>query len=441
MKQRVCQKGVHVKVKRHMINQWIEIDALEGSFDAFEMRLLLKQVEGVLRLEMPLDDNPSVYRFLIEGTQVFSDWLVNLSPDQQTLIAALHRIVDAYYKLCNYMLCSERICLDMETIFVDQHGGVQLLYFPEQKNPTHQTISYNNSTSNRFCKLLNDVYAKYPLDILAPQMRNELLETLLGNHFIKQHLGAAGFIESHDNLPKSDECQGVNSDVSDGRPSQLEKRKYNSKVIKVLGLQVGLLIIYVLGHKVFLQITGDMTEALYGWLFIVLGIDVLFSSRIYANKTKGAIINQESNFCVNSKEPSHVEETIRDPSHIESETTLLDACKATGNLCKANEMLMKIPKYVFKKGSEVIYCFSGSDVLVGRNSQIVQWLIEEPSIGRAHARLWVVDERIFLEDNQSKNGTFVNGVDISKLGAVQLQKGDVVAFSGSEFTLDELSEA
>lgn len=73
------------------------------------------------------------------------------------------------------------------------------------------------------------------------------------------------------------------------------------------------------------------------------------------------------------------------------------------------------------------------DTLVGRH-QDANLLIQSADISRRHAVLLVKDQTLFVQDQNSSNGTFVNE---KRIGAdpVQLSSGDVVQFASHPFTV------
>lgn len=55
--------------------------------------------------------------------------------------------------------------------------------------------------------------------------------------------------------------------------------------------------------------------------------------------------------------------------------------------------------------------------------------ISDPEVSRRHARLFIRDDNVFVEDLGSTNGTFLNGERIAS--PQQLRKGDVITFGES----------
>jgi pSer/pThr/pTyr-binding forkhead associated (FHA) protein len=64
-----------------------------------------------------------------------------------------------------------------------------------------------------------------------------------------------------------------------------------------------------------------------------------------------------------------------------------------------------------------------SEMLLGRSTEC-DLLIPDPSVSRRHAQLFFRDGKWILVDLDSKNGTYINGVQVQR---AELMPGDVVA--------------
>ena len=81
---------------------------------------------------------------------------------------------------------------------------------------------------------------------------------------------------------------------------------------------------------------------------------------------------------------------------------------------------------VIKEGPSAgnTYPLEGDEILIGRESNSTLH-IDSPGVSRRHARLVFQNNQYLLEDLGSSNGTFVNGVQISK--PWPLKNGDVIS--------------
>ena len=75
------------------------------------------------------------------------------------------------------------------------------------------------------------------------------------------------------------------------------------------------------------------------------------------------------------------------------------------------------------------FCVQGDSFLVGKKRDSVDGFIGRDTISRIHSRLFVKEERLFIADANSTNGTFVNGVSLQPGEDVEIFPGDRILFA------------
>jgi len=65
-------------------------------------------------------------------------------------------------------------------------------------------------------------------------------------------------------------------------------------------------------------------------------------------------------------------------------------------------------------------------VIIGRNPKDSPYIINHADVSRKHARIKVENNRVFIEDLGSTNGTSVNGQSIDDKGLVSVSSGDQI---------------
>lgn len=70
---------------------------------------------------------------------------------------------------------------------------------------------------------------------------------------------------------------------------------------------------------------------------------------------------------------------------------------------------------------------------VGRNPELVEYVINSPYIGRIHAYIEREGNQYYLSDNKSTNGTFLNTYRIPPEQRVPLKNGDIIRFAKHAF--------
>ena len=86
-----------------------------------------------------------------------------------------------------------------------------------------------------------------------------------------------------------------------------------------------------------------------------------------------------------------------------------------------------------KTGSDTLLRISGDQladdagIVIGRNPKHSPYIINHSDVSRKHARMRVVQSKVFIEDLGSTNGTLVNGQAIEDKGPVTVTHGDQIA--------------
>ncbi|HEY6166797.1 MAG TPA: FHA domain-containing protein [Verrucomicrobiae bacterium] len=81
--------------------------------------------------------------------------------------------------------------------------------------------------------------------------------------------------------------------------------------------------------------------------------------------------------------------------------------------------------------------FRQTEVFIGRKNRHARTdldLAPDPAVSRTHARVWFDDGRHWIEDLQSRHGTYVNGVRINY--ARQLYPGDAIRIGSTELCVE-----
>ena len=95
------------------------------------------------------------------------------------------------------------------------------------------------------------------------------------------------------------------------------------------------------------------------------------------------------------------------------------------------------PAFVLLSGKRRILLFDGTTAMLGRDATC-EIIIDHPSVSRFHARLSVAAEVLTVEDNDSKNGTRVDGRKLNEAAVVR--SGQKITFGTIETTVLSPSE-
>lgn len=85
----------------------------------------------------------------------------------------------------------------------------------------------------------------------------------------------------------------------------------------------------------------------------------------------------------------------------------------------------------------MVFEINKTPYIVGKSSSQADGVILSDSVSRIHAKIFEDNCRRYIEDMNSKNGTYVNGVRISPYEKTELCSGDKLRFSASEYIYQE----
>lgn len=77
--------------------------------------------------------------------------------------------------------------------------------------------------------------------------------------------------------------------------------------------------------------------------------------------------------------------------------------------------------------------------LIGRDSTSCELAISEPAVSRRHARFFLENGILYIEDVSEHNGTFVNGTKLPPLGRSRVSEGDIINLGRAEITVDKVA--
>ena len=82
---------------------------------------------------------------------------------------------------------------------------------------------------------------------------------------------------------------------------------------------------------------------------------------------------------------------------------------------------------------KMVLLLDRATVTIGKKREDADFVIEEISISRIHARIMKEQDGFYLEDLNSTNGTFKNGLRMQPYEKRKLEEGDEIRFGKKEF--------
>ncbi len=120
------------------------------------------------------------------------------------------------------------------------------------------------------------------------------------------------------------------------------------------------------------------------------------------------------------EEVSSMRQAIQPINHYSEETVMLRSHTPTAVLMLRGD------------GDSKFYSVIKEITTIGRNPSVCDLVIEETGVGRIHAEVHNTDQKFYIKDLQSLNGTLVNGRRITSNQYFELKSGDQIKIGQSE---------
>lgn len=104
---------------------------------------------------------------------------------------------------------------------------------------------------------------------------------------------------------------------------------------------------------------------------------------------------------------------------------------------EGQELGYRIPTLLDTKNSERIYIKSKVYTIgrkpIAKDTTEVDFSIDDKCVSRNHARIEYKNDKFYITDNDSLNGTFINGIKLASNTPYELKHRDCIRFANVEF--------
>lgn len=372
---------------------------MENIIEEHEVMILQKYtVPQLLPMQIIIQDGRVEYWFEITGKQSLVDFLGEKQIGTQQLRQVLFSIEQVCRKLPEFLLKEDRICLREELLYIDlQEEKVYFTYLPfwkgsllqEFRSWMEEVLKHIEHQDRECIELAYRVYEKsreenISIQELLKEMRTEPVPIFEERHEVKR--------------PEPEEV-----------PLACEKKQKNIFKDKAEELLEEV-------QRDIKEWLKEHREKLPNW----------FEKNKWSKAKKQSKEKKQQEDKTHSKE----KKTTKVRKQKETKETLKE--EHTQLLCrKLNQLEGKLAY----QGSHncVDFKITGSEYVIGRDSQQVDGKIETDGISRIHARIIKKGGAYYIEDLSSTNGTYLNGVKLEYDHVRKLSQNDGIRFGVEEY--------
>lgn len=407
---------MEVTFRKNLSKSYMCVEEQGQPLEEYELYILEKhKIPGLLRMQGVFAEGKRRYLYDISGKQQIEDYFSGKKIGYEVLRKFLLSVREMCANLSEYLLREDGICLEMEFIYVNlEDGSLQFTYLP----------FYEKSLQDAFESCMEQFLRKIDhQDKAAVELGYRVYQLCDGgNANIEKVLEASlGKI-----LPQEKEEPLETVEVSAGENEKRE-REVPEKVERIWksGLE----------RKKY-QIAEAVDKYLPGFSKTFMAVFEKMGEKHMKKEVKRVTGPQKKNnkvtvFKRRYKQADHTEEV--------QETLETASLKDADAPVHPTEILGVQEKHPVGK---LVYqglhqcediLLEGESFLLGKNSGQVDGVIPAEGVSRLHARISRQEDRYFIEDLNSTNGTYLNDSVLEYHQPREIKKNDRIRFGAEEY--------
>jgi len=367
-------------------------------FDFYSYEMLCEnEIEGVIGLQYTERNGLDAVLYDVTKYDTLRNHL-SFSITMNNLLSIFTQIISIVEEIEEYLLDNSLLITDIGQIFYDRSSNeVKMIYFPVAKAGDFRTCEEKMFIlfreiifSAKFVVGNDDRYITELLNGISDINDYSLTDfKAVVNNLTEKIGGDRLFNEPEENRRLHDECSEISADTTDTIKDETEEFVADERKAGIRSLI----------KRLFFKEDGEKEQVLTDY-------QLDFSDETI-------------------EEPEEDEETIVIAEKEDDETVVLVRGETgiyTPYLIRvSNNQRIDILKRVFKVGKDKRY----ADYIIDDNA----------AISRAHAEFMIKDGKIYLTDEDSLNGTYVNGEKLISQQEKELKNEDVILFADEEYML------
>lgn len=416
----------------------IEVDS---DIDSFEKEMLKQEIPGLLPFRVERHDDKIYYTYRTTQKQSWSEFIQRQEMSKTLLCNLLSEVICHIKHARDYLLEPDHFIVNEAYIYVgDQGKTFWLCYHIGYEKPIRiqlldlvqawmKQIDYSNQEVVKF------VYELYHLLKTETCTYEQILNMLKEDHkktdknleqIEEIHVDTKGIVAAEDHIV-----------------DEIEQLYYPPKTY----IKIGAVVLFlVLGTLLILEMEllknkqGVLNSKKIICYIAVVGIILYIYIRYLFREENRTSRMQSSVSYVSIHDQNQMQQSFHasyDSNRgmnqiqelVERETEVLYSEEPT-QLLQSNERLLLNSK---QKEEEVIQITS-SNVVLGSSTKTADILLNYPTISRNHAKIYRMEDRYYIEDLGSSNGTYVNDTKLIPFERHEIVRQDLIRFA--EYTYE-----
>jgi hypothetical protein len=435
-----------IKYYREALHNYLILKIDEADTDSYQYKMLENnQVKGIIPFTIRRMDGETAIYYEIDSKQSIANMYSNRRIPYEKLKKLLNSIVEVTEEISRFFLDENHLMLAGDYIFEDlSTGSFYFLYNPDYENSNAESffasllemIDINDQEAS---ELIYDICERIkPEGPCFSMVIGEILKKKksVDDTLISQSVFSEDDIDqedSDDEVAKADEKRkGIGIKLPLGASMLMA-----ALFAMVAGALWYIRAVYILTYEEnLLDIVVFMVSVMMSLICFIKTIKASGSNKPIIRKSKRHKDDEEYEDDEDAKPEEitevksapavvHMQDTVYSPEEDdENEETVLLNFNFAGKMHKlysATDGIQNIP-------------LDNLPVVIGKLSSCADAVIKDPTVSRMHAKVFSIGGEMMLQDLNSKNGTFINGIRLLPNEKRIITADDEISFGKCAFS-------
>ncbi len=421
--------------------------------DAFAMHMMAhNRIANIVPTQIVRMNERSQIQFNITGLMKLTN-RISMPRSKREVLELFNSMLNAFEEVDAYMLDMEHLLLEWEYIYLDRQGNCMLMYLPFEYNSRKDKISFLQEMVSR---IQPDYQEKDPylFDILNAFSRGAILKLSDFREIIKKCINIPvngnGEEQTHGIDVQRVESHEKSVLVHQEKEKSPVLEKEERKSVKKSTISPKIPVINIPGREpgkkeippIPVSVPEKKESGKKGFFRKESGRESFFAiPKRKKEETNPVVVNNDGK-TPNTPSSSNGYDKGRQSDMYESyentviiqEPVFMPGSEEGTVMLEQQDCWGRIRASLTRKLDGTVYRLNRDIEVIGTGAMADICIQNNLAISRSHATIIYINGNYYMEDNQSKNGSFINGRRLQPAARELLSNGTVLKLANEEFT-------
>ncbi|MFZ5353232.1 MAG: DUF6382 domain-containing protein [Bacillota bacterium] len=378
------------------------------------------------------------------------------------------QFVDILFKIVNTVVCTRKLLLNHNSFVLDENYifinpgeyDIGLIYLPVSVDTDIdecikafvlkliiELVSFEEDNSDNYIQKIlycirSDVFKTAKLNDVLKQLKNSSSQNVESVNNICEKNDNVSVCRGKDSLAQEIKPQTVPAFNEGNDSAGIKNKMVIGVLLQILLLAVGVLMLQLLTKD---SADGDIVTIIFGIAIILAAVDFLLLRKLFAGVKIPASIMRETwklslggllkgRRALSDNKPNITKrQTMAKPVR-PTEKAVISECREPATVLIVNKEKKITPylKSIGKDDLEKIF-LNKSSFLLGRLKGNVDYVINSKAVGRIHAEIICKDDKFYVKDLNSRNGTRINKTRLMSNIEFEIAHNDVLSIADCDY--------